>query len=159
MFYPVLFHLLLWRLGRLSLQNIMRIVHCRHLNGRLIKLLFTRLPWTFHIQRLLVTNIKTWCFRCEINRWLVIVLVHFRNVERNQLCGWTTLILYETGLVQILTWLRHLPLRYLVLVWLHLLHVLWKRHTLFEVNSCISFKIIVHIMLIKYIRIYIAKAG
>jgi hypothetical protein len=125
MLYSVLFRLLLWWFRWLSLQIAVWVVHGCYLNRGLVELLFAWAPRTFCIQRLLVTYIKTRCFWCKIYWGLVIVLIHLWNVERNQLCRWTALIVNKAGVIQILSCLRHLPFGNLVIIWLHFLHVLW----------------------------------
>ena len=85
------------------------------------------------------------CFRCKIYWRLVIVFIHFGNVERNQFGGGASLVLNEAGFVEVIAGLRNFFFSRLLVVGLHLLHVLWQSHSLFKSGPHISFNIIVHL--------------
>ncbi len=120
---PIFFILLLIEPG-FCFFLIFGVVHGGHLKLVFFHCFLLKSSRLLFAQRLLLEAGKHGCFGCKIDRRLIIILIHLRNVEGDEFGRGASLVLDKTCIVQILSGLGYLVLGSLLVFGLHLLHVL-----------------------------------
>ena len=126
----------------------LRIVHRCDMNLVSFGWLIQKIGGMAFAYNILILRLISRCFGGKVNRGLIIVFVHLRNIEGDYFSWRASFLLNEACLVEIFGSFWQIIFIYLVNLWAHLVHVLRKGHSLFEACFYISFKIIIHFNLI-----------
>lgn len=142
--------LLLWSV--LSFLFLFWIVHRCNLNLIYFQRFLFDIQCLIFFCNFLLPCFKNRSLRRKVYWGLIIILIHLRNVEGNKFSGRVSLILNERSFIKIIGTIRNLIFSCNVVFRFHLLNILRECHSFFKVSFGISFKIIVHFTIIKYIQ-------
>lgn len=145
MFYSVLFAYT-FLLPTISPFLLFRIVHRGNLYLIGLRRIFFLLLRLFKFEDFFFISLKNRSLGSKIHWRFIIIFIHFRYIERNDLCRRTSIILNEWCFIKSILSLGDLFLCCIIFLRLHLKHVLFESHSFFEWDFGVGFKIIVHFL-------------